>query len=97
MPRIDDVTIFDPTTVAPCHLTMAPVDDVVVLDRGAPAHLDHAERVDVLDALAHDAFVVTESRARLLRTLLEAVAAARFHRLGRAEPARMADALAAIG
>lgn len=89
LPRAAEVAVLDPARLGPVAVpVVAPVDHVVLLERtGEPAAHRAAATAEVVDALVRDAFVVTESSGRLLKTLVAAVGGARRHRLTIGEPA----------
>jgi hypothetical protein len=57
--------------------------------------MEAGSRADALEALVREAFVVTESRARLVAALAPTAGAARVHRLAVGPPAAMVAALLA--
>lgn len=88
LPRAAEVAVLDPARVAPAVVPrVAAVDHVVLLERtGAPAAAQPASSAEVVEALARDAFVVTEPTGRLLATLVAAVGGARRWRLTIGDP-----------
>ena len=104
LPRVEDVTVLDPTLVrAPWELAEAPVDHVVLLERDAnPTGGDHPPSVEpvpgpvVLQALVQQAFPVTESKADLVRTLAGVTASTRAHRVTGGDLSATVSALRAL-
>lgn len=88
LPRVGDVTVLDPGTLRPWRLVDAPVAHVALLRRtGGPARTEPATTSAVLEALAREAFVITESTAALVERLAPVAAAAQGLRLELGEPA----------
>lgn len=104
LPRVEDVTVLDPTLVrSPWELTEAGVDHVVLLARpgpgtGEPApapRFGPAPAPVVLEALVQQAFPLCESKADLVRTLSSVAGSARGHRATAGEPGATVSALRA--
>ncbi|MET0628656.1 MAG: hypothetical protein ABW033_09390 [Acidimicrobiia bacterium] len=99
LPRVEEVTVVDPRLArAPWVLTDAPIDHVVLLERGEarqPA-IEPVGRAAVLEALVQQAFPLTESKAVLVRTLAGAIGAAQGHVATGGEPAATVSALRAV-
>jgi len=91
---IDDVLVVDPARLGhPWRLTVAPVDDIVVLGPDGPDGCVPMSHIEALPALVDQLFPVTETKPELLRRLTGGLAGVRCHRLGRAAPAAMVRTL----
>jgi len=93
-PHLHDVRLLDPRLVRTrWSLREAPVDHVVVLERGdGPVRCAPADAGDVLEVLVREAFLVTESKSTLVGTLA-AVARRGGHRLTVGDPRQMVEEL----
>lgn len=94
LPRVGDVAVLDPGRYRPWRLVDAPVTHVAVLERdGRPAGVEPLGPGEVLEAMAKEAFVVTESASALVARLAPVAGAARGLRLRVGDPVASVTAL----
>ena len=98
LPRAGDVMVLDPSAIGrPWRLVERRIDHVVLLERGGPVACTPAGGGAVLEALVRDAFPLTETKAALVTTVVEAISSARGHRLTIGDPVEMVGGHSARG